>query len=412
VKVVVLSSVYPNPRQPSLGGFIRKRMERVARGCELVVVAPIPWFPGNRWVRGPRWSGIPAVETQGVLRVHHPRFISIPRFLKALDGLLYAMSLAPFLSRLRRQFPFELLDAHFSYPDGVGAALLGRLLRCPVVITLRGSIVRLARYPAHRPQIRAALGAAARVLSVSQSLKDVAVGLGIPPEKIRVIPNGVDADRFFPRERAVARKALSLHQDGTILLSVGGLNEGKGFQRLVGVLPRLLARRPDLRLVIVGGERPGDSVRPALERLIAAHRLERHVTLVGERPHAEIPLWMAAADVFCLATRSEGWSNVLLEALACGRPVVATRVGGNPEIVPDERYGLLVEPQDDAALAGGIAAALERTWDPADLAAHAHRHPWDEAAHRVLEEFEQALAVHRDARRDAAQLSAPGGSDR
>lgn len=387
MRVLVLSSVFPNPKQPALGVFVRERMKRVARECELVVVAPVPWFPFTSFLRR-QWTGIPPVEEQDGLRVLHPRFLSVPGVLKWLDGILYAVSLVPFLFRLRRRFAFDLIDAHFAYPDGMAAVLLGRVFRRPVVITLRGSIVRLSGYPLHRPQLGYALRKAARIISVSQSLKDVAVGLGtVTPEKIRVVPNGVDVGRFRPGDRAEARRRLGLPPGRTVLLSVGGLNEGKGQHRVVRLLPRLLEQHPDLLYVIVGSERPIDTTRPLLNRLIVEHGLRDHVLIAGECPHDAVPTWLAAADVFCLATRSEGWANVLLEAVACARPVVATRVGGNAEVIPDERLGLLVPADSDAALERGIREALGRSWDPEVLVGHARSHSWEATARAVLDEF-------------------------
>ena len=387
MRVLVLSSTFPNPKQPALGVFIRERMSRVARHAEVRVVAPVPWFPFNARIRGARWEGLPRVEWQDGLEVHHPPFFCIPRYNKWLDGFTYAVSLLPYLRRLRRSFPFEAIDAHFAYPDGMAAILLGRALGLPVMITLRGSIVRLATYPLHRPQLRYALTRAARVLAVSASLRDVAVRLGVPSERIRVVPNGVDLERFHPRERGAARRELALPPDRTIVLSVGGLNEGKGHHRVVAALPELVRHHPDLLYVIVGGDRPGDSSRPLIEREIARAGLEGRVVLAGERPHGEIPLWLAAANVFCLATRSEGWANVLLESLACGVPVVSTHVGGNPEIITHPGLGTLVPANDDAALTSALGEALRRDWDRAALLAHARAHSWDAAVTAVLEEL-------------------------
>jgi glycosyltransferase involved in cell wall biosynthesis len=225
----------------------------------------------------------------------------------------------------------------------------------------------------------------------------VAAGLGVAPGRIRVIPNGVDAERFSPRDRGEARRALGLPEDRPILLSVGGLNPGKGHHRVVELLPALLRSHPDLLYVVVGGERPGDSSRPLIERLVRERGLQRHVLLAGERPHGEVPLWNAAADLCCLATRSEGWANVLLEALACGLPVVSTRVGGNAEIVSHEGLGLLVPPEDDGALAQAILEALGRRWDREAIVAHARLHSWEAAAAAVLEEWQAAVGAARGA---------------
>jgi teichuronic acid biosynthesis glycosyltransferase TuaC len=398
MRVLTLSTVFPNVRQPAFGVFVAERIRRLARHCDVSVVAPIPWFPGNRWTR-PHWSGVPATEGHDGFRIYHPKVLCLPRYAKWTDGALYAASLLPFLLRLRRRFPFDLIDAHFAYPDGVAAALLAGLLSVPVVITLRGSIVRLRHYPLHRPQIGWALRRAARVLAVSQSLKEVAAGIGVPAEHIRVIPNGVDADVFVPREPADARRALGLPLDRTVILTVGGLNEGKGQHRVVGLLPELVKRFPDLLYVIVGGERPGDSSRALIESAAARLGVTDRVRLVGERPHDEVATWLAAADLFCLATRSEGWANVLLESLACGTPVVSTRVGGNAEIVSREGLGILVPARDDRALTAAIREGLERRWDPHLLVAHAQAHSWDSAVRGVLDEFQRVLG--RDAGHDA-----------
>ena len=387
LRVLVLSFTFPNVKQPALGVFVRERIRRIASECEVVVVAPVPWFPFNRLIRGEQWAGIAPVERHEGLEVRHPRFFCIPRYLKWLDGGFYAISLLPVLWRLRRSFPFDVIDTHFAYPDGLAGTILGRIFRRPVVITLRGSIVRLATYPLHRPQLRLALRRAARVLAVSESLKQTAVALGVPPQKVRVIPNGVDTSRFFPMERSEARQALDLPKDARILLSVGGLNEGKGHHRIVAMLPALLAQYPELLYVIVGGARRADSLRPVIDGLIRDKALQGHVLLAGERPHDEIPLWMAAADVFCLATRSEGWANVLLEAMACGRPVVTTRVGGNAEIVTSSSLGTLVPAGDDAAFTEALREALQRPWAPEALVAHARQHSWERASQDVLAEL-------------------------
>lgn len=407
MKVLVLASVFPNPRQPALGVFVRERARRMARHCAMQVVAPVPWFPLNGLIRGPRFTGIPPVERQDPLTVYHPRAFSVPRYLKSLDGVLYAASVAPFLARLRRRFPFDVIDAHFAYPDGLAAVLLGRLFRVPVMVTLRGSIVRLATYATHRPQLRWTLARAGAVVAVSRSLRDVAVALGLPAHRIRVIPNGVDTERFRPMDRAAARAACGLPADRTLLLAVGALYEGKGHHLVVEALSRLVARRPDLLYVVVGGERPGERYRGELEALARRLGVAGHLHLVGPKPPEELPAWYAAADLFCLATRSEGWANCLLEALACGLPVVTTRVGGNPEIVRDGEHGLLVPHGDVPALAAAVEEALGRRWERDALVAHAARHSWDDTAAQALEALRALVGAGAAAAPAVAAALAP-----
>jgi glycosyltransferase involved in cell wall biosynthesis len=391
----VLSSTFPNSQQPTRGIFVRERVIRLARRCEVVVVAPIPWFPLNRWIRRDR-ACAPHVEQQGEVMVHHPRFFSLPRYGKFLDGVFYAASMIPHLVRLRRRFAFEVIDAHFAFPDGVAAVLLARIFRCPVVITLRGSIVRLSGYHLHRPQLRWALSRAERVIAVADYLRQVAVGIGVPAERIRVIPNGVDLMSFAPAERPQARTMCGLPEDRTIVLTVGAVYSWKGQHCVIEALPFLQSRYPDILYVMVGASRVEEpSYVPSLKRRVGELGLEGHVRFVGSRPHAELAQWYNAADLFVLPTRSEGCPNVLLESLACGVPVVATEVGGVPEIIRHGRDGLLHPYGDLAALRDALQSALERRWDRQTLVGRAREFDWADSAERALEELHHALKGDR-----------------
>jgi teichuronic acid biosynthesis glycosyltransferase TuaC len=390
MRVLVLSSTFPSTQQPTRGIFVRHRIRGLAKRCDIVVVAPVPWFPLNRWLRAER-NAVPVVEDQEGLRVYHPRFFSLPRYGKFLDGMLYCLSLIRFLTRLRRSFPFEVIDAHFAFPDGLAATLLARVFKCPVVITLRGSIVRLSGYRFHRPQLRWALRHADRVTAVSQSLKDVAVGLGIPADRVRVIPNGVDSRVFSPMAQREARQLCGLPERATVLLTVAGIYEGKGQHTVVDLLPSLMARYPEAIYVMIGGPRRGETYQRRLQASVRKLGLDRQVLCAGPRPQVELRQWFSAADVSVLATQSEGWPNVLLESLACGTPVVATRVGGAPEIVRHGEDGLLVPHGDPTALCDALLLALDRAWDRHALVRHAQHFDWSESVEQALEELNAAL---------------------
>jgi glycosyltransferase involved in cell wall biosynthesis len=386
MRVLVLSTVFPNAVRPTLGVFVRERVRHVARHCEVVVLAPIPWFPFNRLIRGRERAGAPFAEEQEGLRVYHPRVLSIPRAGKCLDGVLYFLSVWPVAAWLRRRFAFDRIDAHFLYPDGVAGVLLGRAFRCPSFVTLRGTEIYHARFALRRPQMRFALDRAARVIAVSDALRQAAARLTARTD-VRVIPNGVDATAFTPADRAAARAALGLPADRAIVLGVGALIERKGHHRVVELLPSLVRRRPDILYVAVGGDVPGDSNRAVVERLIRRHGLEEHVRMVPAQPHHEIPRWLAAADLFCLATRFEGWCNALTEALACGVPVVTTDVGGNGEFVRHGLDGYLVPFWDPDAFADALVRALDAPWDRPAIAARMRAHGWGRTAEQVVAEF-------------------------
>ncbi len=398
MKLLVLSSTYPSRTNPTLGIFVHERVRHVAQHVETLVVAPVPWFPANALIRGLAVAGTPTAEIRDGLTVYHPRFFCPPLVGKTLDAALYAASLAPFLRRLRRRFPFDFIDTHFTFPDGVAAAWLGRLFRCPVAITVRGSHdLRHASFQLRRRQIGFALRTAARVIVVSRSLGAFAANLGVNPDRIHVISNGVDSTRFFPSDRAEARRRLDLPTDGVVLLGVGTLTESKGHRRVIELLPELLPVRPKLLYVAIGNETRGLGNRRELETVARRLRVEAHVRILGPRSQEEVRTWMAAADLFCLATRSEGWCNAIAEALACGLPVVTTDVGGNSEIVRHGHDGLLVPFWDRARFGAAILAALDVPWDREAIAARAARRSWHRVAEEVLETLGHSPVVGKGA---------------
>lgn len=387
MRVLVLSSVFPNSRDPLFGIFVKERIMHVAQSCEVIVVAPVAWFPFNHFIRGINRSAVPRYEVEHNLQVYHPKFFSVPGLFKSLDGIFYFLSILPLLCRLRREFPFDLIDAHFVYPDGVGACLLGKWFRCPVTITLRGTIGKLAKFLLRRKQIQWALATASRVFSVSRSLQEIAVDLGCDREKTRVIPNGIDCKVFQPLDQVEARNRMGIPLDRTVLLSVGALCERKGHHRIMQALPRLVAAHANLLFVVVGGPGAEGDMGPFLKRLSRELGVDRHVRLVGARPHHEIAEWLAAADAFCLATSNEGMANVLVEALSCGIPVVTTRVGGNAELVQDGVNGLLVSHGDSDALQNALLKALQGKWDRDRVSRTMTGRTWDATAMQIAQEW-------------------------
>ncbi len=397
-KLLVFTTLFPHPGQPKAGLFIRERMFRVGKQLPLVVVAPVPWFPFQGILR--KWRphfrpDAPRFEIQGGIEVYHPRFFSVPGLFKSLDGFFMALGSLATLRKLRRRFGFNVIDSHFAYPDGYAATLLGKWLRRPVTITLRGTEVPLAKLPGRRRRMIAAMENAERVFSVSESLRQHAIVLGIDPDKIRVVGNGVDTDKFQPVARQEARERLGIEQDAPVLISVGALVERKGFHRVIERLPALCERFPGLRYLVVGGPSPEGDWTERLQRQVAELGLEQNVYFLGAlRPEAlKSPL--SAADVFVLSTRNEGWANVFLEAMACGLPVVTTDVGGNAEVVANEKLGTIVPFDDGDELEQALAGALQRDWDHEAILAYARANAWDRRVAVLTEEFGRLAETDR-----------------
>lgn len=397
-RLVVFSTLFPNAAQPQAGLFVRERMFRVGRCLPITVVAPVPWFPLQaviRWWRPHFRPSVAAREVQEGVEVLHPRFLCFPGVLKWLDGLLLAMCAYPLLKTLRRQGRMHVLDAHFGYPDGYAATLLGRWLGVPVTITLRGTEVRHAATPALRGRLARALHGAAKVFSVSESLRSVALDLGVPEERTLVVGNGVDAARFQCLPRAACRRELNIPVEAPVLVSVGALTERKGFHRVIELLPALRARWPNLLYLVVGGSGPEGDWRGRLEADVSRRGLEDAVRFLGPLDPDRLNVPLSAADVFVLATRNEGWANVFLEAMACGLPVVTTDVGGNREVVTNEQLGTIVPFGRASELEAAIDRALRTPWDRAVIRAHAERNDWSQRVEVLCREFER-IALHRN----------------
>jgi glycosyltransferase involved in cell wall biosynthesis len=356
LRVLVMTKIFPNAVEPLAAPFNRQQLAALGRRCEVEVLATIPWFPGvglfRRWSAAGRLTEVPRREVIDGLAVAHPRFLFLPKVGRAALGTLYAASLLP--SLLRRRHRIDLLLGSWAYPDGFAAVVLGRLLAVPSVVKLHGSDIDVvAALPGVRRMVRWALARADRVVAVSGALVEAAVRLGARPERIDLVRNGVDETLFHPADPTEARAELGL--DGrTTILYAGRLEREKGVLDLLQAFAALAPRRPDLALLLLGE----GGARAACEAAAARSR-DGQVRVFGARPLGQVPRFLAAADLVTLPSWHEGTPNVLLEAQACGRAIVATRVGGIPEVVHAPSLGELVEPHDPAAL----AAALERVAD-------------------------------------------------
>ena len=362
--------------------------------CDVRVVSPVPYFPPlkafERWYE---FSQIPKHETVGGLSVERPRYYLLPRIGSYYHGRELARAGRKVIDRLRPEFDFDLIDSHFVFPDGVAAARLADRYNKPLVITCRGEdILSFPDLPVVGDQIRQAIQRADALIAVSHEIGEAIATHGGDPEKIHVIPNGVDVDRFRPIDSSQARRDLDLPADRPIILSVGTLMERKGFHLLVDAIPEIRKTHPDVLVLIVGGiARHGEDYTKVIEDRIAKHGIADNVRLVGSLPPQELPKWYSAATISALMTSREGCPNAVTESLACGLPVVATPIGEIPYLVNDPALGVVLKERTAEEAARGITVALSTEWDRTVIRKSFENRSWHQTATEVNRVFREVL---------------------
>ena len=433
MNVLTFTTLWPNAEQPNFGVFVKHRVAALAKldGVNVRVVAPVPYFPNTNWevyrrgventelaqsVRAKlrascanlcasavektlnklilestrnRWqqlARVPEWEQIADLPTLHPRYLVTPKIGMSFYGDWMARGAWKVVQQLHAETPFDLIDAHYVYPDGYAATLIGKRLNIPVFVTARGTDINLfSQMPLIRPKIVSTLNRADGVIAVSEALKQRMVELGIVAEKIAVIRNGIDHSIFHPRDRNEARRRLNLDPEDCVLLTVAALVPLKGIDQLIEAVALLQKREPNRRWkLLVIGEGPE---RRALESQISNLKLQNQVQLVGAKPQDELADWYSAADLFCLASDREGCPNVILEALACGVPVVASNVGGVAELVRSQVCGQLISQPSAENFAAGIQTALTSVWNREEIADASAARSWDKVASEVRQFF-------------------------
>ena len=368
-------------------------------------MAPIPFYPRGLSGWRAKYRKVVSHEMREGMEVWHPRYVMIPKIGMMLQGLFLFLSVCWQVRVLQRTFPFVLIDAHYVYPDGFAAILLSWVTRVPVVVSARGSDVnRFKDLPIIRQLITWVLRKADSVIVVSEALKQVSMGLGIDEKKIHVIPNGVDPEKFFSIPQEEARGKIGFIGEGqSLVLSVCHLTENKGLDVLLEGLVLLTKKTPSLiwSLYIVGdGEE-----RERLECFTKSLYLSSRVKFFGAVPHEQLVWFYNAANVCCLLSEQEGWPNVIVESLACGTPVLATSVGGIPEIVTSPKVGTLV-PRKSEHVAKALKTSLECTWSKSEILNYAKQFRWSQTADAVKEVFQAVLPIQKT----ASGMPFPSGS--
>jgi glycosyltransferase involved in cell wall biosynthesis len=383
---LLFSSLYPSSVRPQHGVFVETRLRQLL-ACGAVdakVVAPVPWVPSVAARRDDHaaMARTPARETWSGIDVMHPRYLLPPSVGMNIAPFAMAAGALGVLRRLQREgYDFDAIDAHYYYPDGVAAALLARRLGKPLVITARGSDINLiAGFAWPRWLMCRAAQYAAASVAVSRALAARMAEMGMP--RVAVLGNGVDLARFAPLPQDDARHRLGWPQAPTLLV-VGNLVENKGQALAIEAVPAL----PGYRLHLVGDGPDAGMLRALVRRL----GLEDRVLFCGRVEQSELATYYSAADLLLLPSSREGSPNVVLEALACGTPVVAAAVGGVPDLIDADAAGGLFVDRSASALAAAVREVAARARDPDAVRRHAERFDWATTT-RAQEAIFQRLA--------------------
>ncbi|WP_417317433.1 glycosyltransferase [Emcibacter sp.] len=382
--VLTITSLYPNCLQPRHGIFVKIRFDHMEQLPDFShkVIAPVAWAPVLSWLPGSRfrlYADIPHREVQNGIEVFHPRYLTLPG--TGVINVARAMEKAAtrvITGVYNHAEEFDLIDGQYLYPDGVAAAHVARKYNKPLVLTARGSDVNYwMDREETRPKILEAIDYASAVICVSQALKRALMGHGVAEAKLIVLPNGVDKNVFHREHKPTT------HHD--YLLSVGNLVPLKGHD----IALRGLASLPDKELIIIG-QGPEEK---NLKQLARELQISDRVTFLGHVPQKDLARYYAYADAVLLMSSMEGMPNVILESLSCGTPVIATSVGGIPEIVNDSN-GILLKDRATAALSEALASFYGKSWDH-DAISNAMKHlDWMAVARDQFELYSRVLAEH------------------
>lgn len=409
LRILTFTTLFPSAARPRHGIFVETRLRKLVGtgNVDARVVAPVPWFPFRAPAFGEyaHYANTPRAEARDGIFVLHPRYAAIPKVGMRLQPDLLCRAATKAIERLLESgFDFDVIDAHYFYPDGVAAAALARRFDRPFVVTARGSDINLiAQMRAPRERILAAAGEAAHVIAVSAALKDAVVRLGVNDEKVSVLRNGVDLDVFRPVDRTLARRRLGLGE-GMVVASVGNLVAEKGHDLVL----RASALLPSATVLLVGE----GNERRNLSGLATSLGMSDRVRFLPVMPQADLAAIYCAADVLALGSTREGWPNVLLEAMACGTPVVSMAVGGVLEILADAPAGAAITSRQPREFASALLAELAKQPSAEALRSFASRFGWETIAHQQLQVLATCAAQHSSLRDRERRLADAEGANR
>ena len=396
IRLLVLVDGLPSPENPHRWTHVIEQVKALSPWCETTLVSPVivpPPLPKYAAERARLNEAFVYTGIIGGVRFYQPRYMDLPRGSYRYNDYSRVASIMACV--LRERIPSDLVHAHYAYRPGHAGGIVSRILRKPCLLTVYGSDIHQTTrpdfpLPMWRERTLAALRMSDRIIAVSRSLQRMVDDLGYG-QKTDVISSGFAGERFKVLERSRCRRHLGLPADKTILLYVGNMEPVKGTEIAIEAFRHLCRKRDDLMFVLVGD----GTLRPGLEQAVEHAGLSGRVRFEGRKPNVEVALYLNAADVLVVPSRNEGRPAAIMESLACGTSVVATRVGGIPELISDESLGVLVEPENPEALADGVLRALDRDWDRERLHEYAQQFRWEKIAPQIVQVYEEVLGRRR-----------------
>lgn len=407
MKILVLSHLFPHNLDHSKNIFVEEQVRFLSKRVEIKVISPIPYFPPLKFFKS--WYQLRSIERFEIrnnIEVFRPRYLIFPRgFLYAISGFSYFISIIKLVLSIRKKYDFQIIHAHFAYPDGFAGILLAKMLKKKIIITLHGPDVSIRMKNCFlRKLIIYAINRSDKIISVSSQLKAELIRYGVDTSRVVVIHNGVDMDIFRPLEREELFSKLQVASGRRRILYVGYIINAKGVPNLISAMRGVRKEFSDAELILIGGstgtawEKECQEIKSSVE----TSDLRESVRFMGKVKNDEIPLWMNISDVLVLPSLSESFGVVLIEALACGVPVVSTYCGG-PEDIVNEKIGILVPIGDVEKLASAIKFILvnRAKYDPSQLRQHVKENfDYNVISEKITNLYENCFVSHDTAFRE------------
>lgn len=380
LRIAVVTQYFPSSVEPWQGRSAYQTLRLIAQKAEVQVFYPNASYPAILKSRS-RGLALDHAWSPPEVKTTYFDYPALPMISRPFNGGVAAHTLLPHV----RAFEPDVIFSLILYPNGYTALKIARALSVPAVAMSIGSDINRIGDSFSARHTRTVLTQSDMVLTVCNDLRKKAVAMGTPDNKARAIINGCDLSTFHPGDQAEARRKLGIDLESAVVVYVGRMDVKKGLRELIEASILLRTKRRNLHVYLIGS----GPDRQNLEGAIGAGNAQEYIHLLPACSFDDVAFWMNAADAATLPSYMEGCPNMVLEALACGRPVVATNVGGIPEILNDS-CGCLVAPADASDLARGLHSVLDRNWD-AERISSANSRSWNVVAEEMMAIFQSLV---------------------